>query len=79
MTTLIVLRLPSLNFPHKFQLDFSPKAFLLFLSTEHKISMEKAVELVNKLNGHYPFLSGRLELGYPWLDAVNILLHVNLP
>ena len=74
VTTLIVLRLLSLNFPHKFQLDFSPEAAILSLPSEHKTSVENAVELVNKLNGRYPSLSGRLELGYSWLDAVDKLL-----
>ena len=73
MTMLIVLRLLSLNFPHKFQLDFSPKATVFSLSKEHKTFVENAVELVNKLNSHYPSLLGRLELGYSWLDAVDKL------
>ena len=45
VVTLIVLRLLSLNFPHKFQLDFSPKADILSLPTEHKTFVENAVEL----------------------------------
>ena len=74
VTTLILLRLLSLNFPHKFQLDFPPKVAILSSSTDYKTSVESAVKFVNKLDGHYPSLSGYLELGYSWLNSVNKLL-----
>ena len=74
VATLIVLRLLSLNFPLLFQLDFSLKAVISSVPLEYKRSVESAVEFVKKLNGRYPSVSARLELGYSWLEAVDKLL-----
>ena len=65
---------PLAELTNMFQLDFSPKAAILSSLMEHKTSVEQAAKLVCKLNGRYPSLSGRLELGYSWLDAVDKLL-----
>ena len=55
VTTLTVLRLLSLNFPHMFQLDFPPKAAILSLLMKHKTSVENAVELVGQ-QAQWPLL-----------------------
>ena len=74
VVTLGVLRLLTLNFPHLFQLDFSPKVAIVSVPPEYKASVERAVELVNKLDGRHPSMSVRLELGHSWLEAIDKLL-----